>query len=125
MTPGFQSPLIVRELDETSNSGRGLFELVAPLIYISPSLSRTLVAPVGFKTDFASVPRMPVIWLLFGDTARKAAALHDYLYTAPHQTTREEADQVLREAAQFCGVGSFRANCLYLGVRIGGAPHWD
>lgn len=125
MTASFRSPLVVRELDECSNSGRGLFELVVPLIYESEALGETIIVPAGFKTDFASVPRLPVVWLLFGDTARKAAALHDFLYTKPHNTTREQADQVLREAAQLCGVGIFRATCLYLGVRIGGASHWD
>ena len=27
----------------------------------------TITVPTGFLTDFASVPRMPIVFLLFGD----------------------------------------------------------
>jgi hypothetical protein len=124
MTHGFLNPLIVQELDETSESGRGLWQLVYSLIYQSAN-NGSFTIPAGFKTDFASVPRLPILWLALGDTAREAAVLHDYLYTAPHPVDRQTADALLNEAALATGWGKIRAHALYLGVRLFGAAHWD
>ncbi len=123
----FLSSLQVQEVDDESNEGRGCWELLSALRYESKSQG-TFVVPIGFKTDFASVPRVPIAWLLCGDTAHPAAALHDYLYTyhptGPGEQGRALADDLLREAAMSCGVPSWRAQLLWLGVRAGGASHW-
>jgi hypothetical protein len=125
MQYGFKTPLVVQELDETSNSGRGLWKLVEPLVYHSALTNEVYTVPAGFKTDFASVPRLPVLWLALGDTAREAGTLHDWLYTAPHPTDRATADALLREAAISTGWGAIRAQALCIGVRTFGAAFWD
>lgn len=125
ITYGFLSLVKVEEVNDKSNAGRGLWSFIAPLIYRCKFNDKIYTVPVGFRTDWASVPRVPFLYLLCGDTAHPAAGLHDYLYSAPHKTDRATADKILKEAAISTGVPKWRAWMLYLGVRIGGASHWD
>lgn len=119
----FLTPLDVVLLSDSANNGRGSWQLRNPLIYESDLAGQIFVVPVGFVTDFASVPRIPGVFELLGDTAHEAAALHDWLYTA-HPVSRSVADAVLQEAAKVSGISAFKAWLLWAGVRIGGASHW-
>jgi hypothetical protein len=101
----------------------GLWILALPLVYESDAAERTITVPAGFRTDLASVPRLPMVFLLAGDCAREAAVVHDYLYTS-HIVDRAMADAVLREASAVTGVPAWRRWLMWLGVRIGGARHW-
>jgi hypothetical protein len=56
-----------------------------------------VVVPASFRTNYASVPRMPLIFLWAGDRVHKEAALHDAEYTL-RRRTREEADALFLEA---------------------------
>ncbi len=96
-----------------------------PFRYQSDIAGRTFTVPVGFYTDFASVIRwVPIIYAMLGDRAHEAAAVHDWLYYAAI-TTREMADQVLREAIEVSGIAHWEANLYYGGVRIGGWAAWN
>jgi hypothetical protein len=106
------------------NTDDGKWILTAPLIYQSDVAARTIIVPKGFQTDLASVPRLPVIYLLTGDTASQAAAVHDYLYST-HEVPRDVADAVLREASAVIGVPAWRRWTMWAGVRMFGASHWD
>lgn len=123
MNPRFLSPLIVQELEDESNDGRGTWRVIAELMYYSAITGSVIRVPGGFKTDFASVPRLPFVFALAGDTAHEASVVHDYLYTVK-STTRRQADAVLLEASVVSGVPKWRARLMWLGVRIGGASHW-
>jgi hypothetical protein len=116
----FLTTLKVEELDDTSNDGRGTWQLLAPLVYQSDLAQRTITVPEGFITDYASVPRIPITYLLAGDTAHPAAVVHDWLYTT-HQFDRATSDSILKEAALTEGVPSWRANIIYAGVYVGGS----
>lgn len=72
----------------------------------------------GTKTDLASVPRLPLAYMLFGGKARRSAILHDWLYRI--QWPRKEADEIFR-AAMENEVGAFTRWAMWLGVRVGGA----
>lgn len=50
-----------------------------PLVYYSALLRLVITVPKGEITNFASVPRIPFVFTLAGDTAHRAATLHDYL----------------------------------------------
>lgn len=79
--------------------GRPLWRLLTPLRYQSALLRTRLVVPAGFLTDFASVPRWPMVWLLAGDTAHAPAAVHDFLYQVHLPgVPRALADDVFDEA---------------------------
>jgi hypothetical protein len=112
------------QLATADNTDDGKWVLTAPLIYQSDVAGRTFVVPKGFQTDLASVPRLPVIFLLTGDTSSQAAAVHDYLYSS-HEVPRAMADAVLREASEVIGVPAWRRWLMWAGVRAGGGSHWE
>lgn len=119
----FLTPLRVEEVDDKSSDGRGSWRLLEALAYESEALSATVTVPAGFITDFASVPRIPVAFLLCGDVGHKAAVVHDFLYTV-RTCGRKAADEVLVEAMAVCGVPPWRRALMWAGVRIGGGSHW-
>jgi hypothetical protein len=119
----FLSPLCVQEVDDHSADGRGSWKLCSTLSYYSAVVGRQFDVPVDFVTDFASVPRLPIVFAWLGDRGHPAAVVHDWLYTA-QPISREAADDVLREAMQLCGLSAFEAWAVWKGVRWGGASHW-
>jgi hypothetical protein len=121
----FVTPLDVRRLPaDGSADRRGTWKLLADLVYRSDLLARTVTAPAGMVTDFASVPRIPVAYLLAGDTGHQAAVIHDLLYTT-HEVNRAHADAVFREALRCDGGPAWRAWMMWAGVRLGGAGPWQ
>lgn len=95
------------------------WRVLKPLVYES-SAAGLLVVPSDFETDFASVPRLPLAFLLAGDTCHRAAVVHDWLYSGAGGLDRAAADAVLREAAADAGEPFWRRWLVWLGVRIGG-----
>ena len=82
--------------------------------------------PKGFRTDYASVPRiLRNIINSYGKHGR-AAVVHDWLYSnqCKIDITREEADKIFSEIMKECGVGSIKRNLMYRMVRIFGASHF-
>lgn len=118
----FISSLIVEHLDKTYED-RELWRLVHPLVYRSDLAGTTFVVPAGFITDFASVPRIPLAYMLTGGYASRAAVIHDWLY-ATKETDRETADAVLREASEVQGVPAWRRELMYRAVRLGGGEFY-
>jgi hypothetical protein len=96
-----------------------LWVLLRPVVYTSTVANQVFVIPEGFITDFASVPRIPVVYELTGDTAHKAAVVHDYLYSTG-LVSRETADSVLEEASGVTKVPAWRRAIMWAGVRLGG-----
>jgi Protein of unknown function (DUF1353) len=132
MKAAFLTPLTVQQKPEDDSqdvaSGRGVWTLVAPLEYQSEA-GPIYSVPIGFKTDFASVPRIPFIFEAFGDKANLSSTLHDFLYSKQSDNLnppidRQQADSLLREATIAQGCSEAVAEALYLGVRAGGESHW-
>ncbi len=99
--------------------------LTSPLIYDSDVLGERITVPTGFTTDFASVPRLPLAYLLFGgDVGDNAAAVvHDWLYSQG-KVPRATCDAVFREAMQAEGVAGWRCWPMWFGVRLFGGSHY-
>ncbi|MFA7238731.1 MAG: DUF1353 domain-containing protein [Sulfuricellaceae bacterium] len=119
----FVNDLRVRLVNDADNKGRRKWELCLPLIYESDVAGKTITVPIGFKTDFASVPRLPVAYLLAGDTAHEAAVVHDFLYTSG-EFPRATADDVLLEAMAVTGIPRWRRVAIYFAVRAFGGSHF-
>jgi hypothetical protein len=101
-----------------------VWTVIQPLVYESDVAQRIFLVPAGFVTDLASVPRLPLAFLLTGDTAHEAAVVHDFIYSrAP--VPRDMADKVFKEAALVSGVPAWRANLMYAGIRLGGWMAWN
>ena len=85
-----------------------------------------VVVPKGFRTDYASVPRIfRNIINSYGKHGR-AAVVHDWLYSSKCtlNITREEADKIFLEIMKECDVGVFKRNLMYRMVRMFGASHF-
>lgn len=120
----FLTRLRVEELEDASADGRGTWQLLTTLAYKSDVADTVFIVPTGFITDFASVPRIPIAYMLTGGTAHAAAVVHDFLYTT-HEVTRAMADAVFREAIIASGGARWRAWMMWAGVRVGGGSSWD
>lgn len=120
MGAGFIGDLIVKLVQDDES---GVWELQAPLSFYSAVLDRTFTVPAGFRTDFCSVPRVPIAYAMLGDRARRAGTGHDKLYTS-HEVDRLTADNLLKEMLLIDGVDECEAQAFYLGVRLGGGSHW-
>lgn len=115
---GFLNNLDFREIGE--KDGRIVYKLNSPLFYVSDSIE--VVIPVGFETDLASVPRVPVVYTAWGDKAHREAVLHDYLYRIDSKPVveRDRADYCFKEAMISRGQPLRVYYPMWLGVRIGG-----
>lgn len=124
----FLTPLKLTLLRGQFKQGRQLFQLDAPLRYWSDRLQARVEVPAGFITDMASVPKLPLAWLLAGGTANEAAVIHDWLYTTHgvdgRPVTRSQADAVFREAIPASHDTSAPAGLMWLAVRLGGWGAW-
>jgi hypothetical protein len=97
-----------------------LWEVVEPLVYRGQQ--DTFVVPAGFRTDFASVPRI-VVWLIprFGRYTL-AAVLHDWLVGTGIDSgavSARDADGLFRRVLRELGVPPVRRWLMWTGVRWG------
>lgn len=105
-------------------NGRSLWQLRKPLDYTSEVADQTFRVPEDFITDFASVPRLPLVYWLMADVGHQAAVVHDYLYRTG-ALTRKLCDQVFAEALGVLGASGWRVRLMYMAVRVGGGASWQ
>jgi hypothetical protein len=113
----FLDPLIVEEISDS------IFQTTTIFRYQSDLIGLITVPPL-FYTDFASVPRLGIIYALLGDRAHEPAVVHDWLYFSAI-TTRKISDDVLMEAMQVMNLPWWQRYPIFWGVRIGGWHAWD
>lgn len=113
MKSEFLTDLVVKQINDTT------WALSFPLDYNSELLNDTIGVPGGFVTDFASVPRVPIAYTLFGNRAHRESVVHDFLYQT-HLTSKAIADKIFLEAMKARGKPFWVRWTMYLGVRIGG-----
>ena len=96
----------------------GKFKLLSPLIYYSKSTNSKFVAPAGFVTDGASIPK--VFWSIIGSpfTGKylHGAVIHDCLYSKKHYNfiSRKYADNLFLEIMLNNGTNKMSSPILYL-----------
>ena len=108
----FITELIVDIVDDTKAM------LINDFKYLSDIIG-DITVPAGFITDFASVPRIPIAYLVAGDIAHKPAVIHDWLYRHGLYT-RKRCDDVFCEAMGTVGIALWRRYSRYLAVRVCG-----
>lgn len=117
---GFDGASFMTDLTVRLDNATNRWTLTAPLVYRCAKFGKRITVPIGFDTDFASVPRFPpLIFALTGDSAHEAAVVHDYLYRF-QQLTRCQSDAVLFEAMTASHQPVWREWLIWLGVRVGG-----
>lgn len=89
----FLSYLILEDISDK------VWELHEPLIYESDILGRIEV-PVGFQTDLASVPKVPLVYEAWGNRSHYESVIHDLLYRIDSvpAATFDQANAVFLEA---------------------------
>ena len=113
------------ELDARLLDDDKIWTLDSPLVYQSDIVGKVEV-PKDFQTDFASVPRVPIAYMFFGDRAHREAVIHDYLYRldAVPNATFDQANDVFLEAMAVRGKSCFVRYAMYWGVCIGGSSSY-
>lgn len=112
----FPLPIRVEKID-------GSWKTIAPFCYVMHSGGVVWINS-GFKTDFASTPR--IIWSLYPPTSDKyirQALTHDGLY-ASELKKRNECDWIFLESMQDGDVNWFDRNVFYSAVRTAGWSVW-
>lgn len=79
--------------------------------------------PIGFMTDFASVPR--ILWGVIPRWGKygNAAVVHDYMYWQ-QAYPRKRADQIFLEGMKVLGVSKIVYRTIYYSVRFFGTLAW-
>ena len=100
-----------------------VWKVTSPITYTSIKTGRITI-PVGFTTDFASIPRIFYSFIpRMGWRYNYASLLHDYLYSRDCfdlGITRSEADKIFLDAMDLLGVRRWRRVIMYYGVRLFG-----
>jgi hypothetical protein len=125
LSPAFLSPL------RTEKLAAQRWLLIDDLVYRSALLRGLFVAPRGFQTDFASIPRP--LWAVFPKEDRydQAAVIHDAAYGHALQTPGGDrielvkvwADRLFYEAMRVNGVPMLQAWSMFRAVHVFGNPH--
>ena len=116
----FTSPLVVEKV------GERLWKTYRELIYYVGEENSVdiITVPVGFTTDFASIPSL--FWMILppdgGYTA--AAVIHDFLYFTQTRT-RLESDRIFLEAMKVLKVNVFKRLIMYRAVRMWSWIPWN
>ena len=87
-------------------------------------LNKLITVPMGFVTNFASVPRF--FWRLFPPQGEysEAATVHDYLYQSGI-FDKETADLIFKAAMKKAGVPAWKYVLMYQAVKILGTSAWS
>ena len=116
---------VISSLDLRYLDGK-TWDLLSDFSVVSETLG-SITVPIGFSTDFNSIPRG--LWnLLPPDEYGEAAVIHDYLYRFGEcngkPITRGDADSVHREFVHFRHAPSWKERMMYWGLRMGGWKPW-
>lgn len=113
----FVTPLQVEELTDNK------WKLTSSFLVTVDDKKFTV--PVDFITDFASVPRLPFVYLMFGGIGNRPAVLHDFLYSLGGTIADKEfADLCLYHGIIADGDSKFKAWAMYKAVKTFGMSHW-
>ena len=109
--------------------GAASWILRQPLKYLPRAHAVKIVAPAGFETDLASIPRvMRPLFPVHGPHTR-AAVIHDWLYhdqrIGGQWIKRATADWIFYEAMRGRGTNWLMARSMYYAVRSGGWLFWN
>lgn len=111
----FLNSLVVESVRSTGDR-----KLVSSLIWQNPVNDSYVAVPIGFVTNYASIPKF-VRAIVDNDegSIRDAAVLHDYLYSQD-SVSRFDADYVLRIAMKELGAEWWKRWMVWAAVRLFG-----
>lgn len=83
-----------------------------------------VTVPEGTITDLASVPRLPIIYLILGGRGHKEGILHDWMYKC-NMFPREDCDDIFYWALKAEKKATWVAYSMWKGVRIGAGSVYE
>jgi len=117
----FLTPLVV----EVMPSGK-TFKVAREFTYAWKRGTIPFHVPVGFATDFASIPRFARLIIPKLGKYTKASVIHDYIYQTPQiMQTRKIADLIFLDGMKDLGVVKWKRTLMYWAVRVGGYFAWQ
>jgi len=123
------TPLIIKKV--CVQDGKTIFDLHEPLEWTNGV--KKVTVPVLFQCDLASVPRLPLAYLMVGGMGEVGGLCHDYLYRegatlidglVTREPTRKEADDIFLTILGEEGVSWWKRKAMYYAVRIGAGKNW-
>jgi len=119
------------ELDSRLKDDDCVWVIDSPLVYESDLLG-TITVPAKFETDLSSVPRVPIVYMLYGGKSHREGVVHDLLFRKDaadfikfrdgieKKVTFSLANKVYFEAMSCRGKSWFVRHGMYWGVCLGG-----
>jgi len=99
-----------------------IWVLSHPLRFYSKELDKIIEAPEGFECDFASVPRLPIVYELWGNCTHREPVLHDLGYRKDSGLTFSQANKLFLEAMESTGKPFYIRYPMYYAVCVAGYP---
>jgi hypothetical protein len=130
----FDSYLDTREVAD------GVWELLQDFTVFIHTEDQTfeVIIGKGFVTDYASVPRIPFAYMLYGGIGNYAAVLHDALYSNSSlvkvcdfdtqmrfHPDREFCDEAFLAGLEARGISSWKVKPMYWAVRWQGEKYYQ
>lgn len=116
----FTTPLI----GEISNDGMHIKILKEFSFHIGSYPSNEVITvPVGFISDFASIPQWAQSFISKMGPYTKAAIIHDYLLEIAYKN-KKFADDIFFEAMTVLKVPAWKKYIIYYAVRLGGKGNY-
>ena len=117
------------ELLTTRVPGTNLARVARDWTFTSDRLGCEVTVPFGFEFNWDSVPRWPIVYLLFKGRAKEEACAHDYLYVTGRagccEIERKDADQVMKDAMVYYRCPWYFREPIYYAVRMFGWRGWN
>ena len=118
----FLTKLVTRRLGDGDN------QLTEELIYRYGGVE--IVVPIGFISDFASIPR--IAWTLVGPPGgayAESAVIHDYLLQYPmlgeRKLTRKDCDGIFLDGMKSQNIFWLKRKVMWASVRAGSWVSWN
>ena len=123
MPSSFMTPLVVEYVD------RKWDKIYLSFKYRVGSLTDpvdTIEVPVGFHTDYATIPFFMRSYFSPRDRWAKAAVVHDFLYSkgSGRDYSRKDCDDIFFEGMEVLNVPSWKKWGAYFAVRLFGWYFW-
>lgn len=122
---GFKTDYVDVRIYRWKKNDSDMNELLDDLIYTNTD-GIVYKVPKGFKTDFASIPK--ILRNIIAPTGKwtNASILHDYLYTKGYElgVSRKQADKIFYNAMIDSFVANITANIMWFCVRVFARSHY-
>lgn len=117
----FTERFVYEDTGHTNGNGSKIYEIKEEFSYHIGDYERPLAivcVPVGYYTDFASIPKFSQFLFKPDGPWAKAAVVHDFLYMEVKDVSKVVKDSIFLEAMLVSNVNTIIAHIFFFAVRI-------